>query len=210
MIGFALGGCTDRVQSDTGADEGSESGSESESDSGSASASASASGPGSSSESASASGSSSSSGSPDACDGAPPTCTDQSVDGDCSDAIDEQPADCVGDAYECPPGYHRLDEIHCEWPTYCDGDAPRCWQDGDCGGESELATCNFDVWVCQGGFSQDCDYPCDGGRPAPDECWDQGPGECSDATQPPSCTDGAWQCPPGWDFGGFGEGCEWP
>jgi len=72
------------------------------------------------------------------------------------------------------------------------------------------AICDFEVWACPEGFTDACAYPCDGGQAAPDECWDQGPGECSDTTQPPSCTDGAWQCPPGWDFGGYGDGCEWP
>lgn len=44
---------------------------------------------------------------------------------------------------------------------------------------------------------------------APD-CWDQGPGECSDAALPATCDGTAWVCPPGWALGGFGEGCEWP
>jgi len=147
---------------------------------------------------------------PSDCAGTPPTCTDQSTSGDCSDAIEEQPAECVVGEYVCPAGYHFLDEIHCEWPTYCDGDAPVCFEAGDCGGATQPATCDLDTWSCAPGFTLDCAWTCDGGGPAPDECWDQGPGECSDTTQPPSCTDGAWQCPPGWDFGGYGDGCEWP
>lgn len=43
-----------------------------------------------------------------------------------------------------------------------------------------------------------------------ESCWDQGPGECSDYGPPPACTDGVWACPDGYDFGGFGEGCEFP
>lgn len=55
-----------------------------------------------------------------------------------------------------------------------------------------------------------CWIPCQPDDVPPDECWDQGPGECADSTVPPDCVEGMWECPAGWDFGGFGEGCTFP
>jgi hypothetical protein len=44
------------------------------------------------------------------------------------------------------------------------------------------------------------------------ECWDQGPGECSDTTGSAMCgDDGNWTCPSGTDFGsGPGPNCCFP
>ncbi len=145
-----------------------------------------------------------------ACEGVAPTCTDQELIGDCSDAIDEQPATCVMDQWECPSGFAFEDEVNCEWPIYCDGAPPTCFEAGDCEGATESADCAIDTWACPPGTTLECSYACEPGDDPPDECWDQGPGECSDATVPPDCTDGTWQCPDGFDFGGFGEDCEFP
>lgn len=144
------------------------------------------------------------------CQGSAPTCTTQEVSGDCVDAYDDQPATCNVDQWECPPDYHFEDEVNCQFPEYCDGDAPPCFEAGDCEGATQPASCAIDVWACPADWELECIYPCSPEDTPPDECWDQGPGECSDTTMPPSCTDGAWRCPEGWDFGGFGEDCEFP
>jgi hypothetical protein len=86
------------------------------------------------------------------------------------------------------------------------------------------ALCDGGEWVCPEGFAFEedidctpecegagCWIPCQDGDTPPDECWDQGPGECADSTVPPWCADdGMWTCPNGFDFGGFGEGCTFP
>lgn len=116
----------------------------------------------------------------------------------------------------------------CNSESSCEGDAPWCVPaediSGTCShGPYEESTCVLGDWECPEGFifeseaqcvpechDGDCAEPCEPGAIPPDECWDQGPGECADSTIPPSCTDGVWVCPEGWDFGGFGEGCTFP
>lgn len=116
------------------------------------------------------------------CEGEPVLCTDQSVRGECSDAINDAYAFCMGGQWECPAGFHD-EEVRCTWPEYPEPVEPE------------------DPRACAPGDTPPWEYA---------DCWDQGPGECADATQLPSCEQGQWECPPGWDFGGFGDGCTWP
>ena len=41
----------------------------------------------------------------------------------------------------------------------------------------------------------------------PVDCYDQGPGQCGDATAPATCVDGEWSCPGNWALGGYGPDC---
>ncbi len=114
----------------------------------------------------------------------------------------------------------------------CSGDTPWCLSDavGTCPhGPDVEALCEDGAWICPDGynFEEDlmctpegkcegagCPVPCqqqDSPPPGFEECWDQGPGKCADATAPSFCADdGTWSCPNGFDFGGFGEGCTFP
>ena len=114
----------------------------------------------------------------------------------------------------------------------CTGDVPWCLSDGvgTCPHSPGTdALCEGADWVCPEGynFEEDlictpegkcegagCPIPCqqqDSPPPGFEECWDQGPGKCADATAPSFCADdGTWSCPNGYDFGGFGEGCTFP
>ena len=91
---------------------------------------------------------------------------------------------------------------------------------GDCSDEPPAPDCIDGDWVCpRAGLttpSAACSETTEDPPPScpdpddPPECYDQGPGECSDAGQLATCEDGTWQCQPGWDFGDFGPDCEWP
>lgn len=143
---------------------------------------------------------------------------DDDDDGDSADESDGTSGDCEGE--ECDD----------EGPA-CEGDPRWCVPDDDgdtCShGPDFEATCEGGQWVCPEGFAFEedvdctpdgerdclgagCWIPCEPGDTPPDECWDQGPGECSDATVAPSCDRGMWTCPNGFDFGGFGESCTFP
>ncbi|MCA9706237.1 MAG: hypothetical protein KDK70_10350 [Myxococcales bacterium] len=117
------------------------------------------------------------------CEGEPVICTNQSRGGECGDYWVDTYAFCVDGQWTCPPGFHH-DEVHCTWPDWEPEEPP----------------------------SEDPPGCAPGDEPPPEQadCYDQGPGECADATQPPSCQSGDWVCPPGWDFGNYGEGCTWP
>ncbi len=119
------------------------------------------------------------------CDGESVVCTNQSEYGECSDYIIDAYAFCMGGQWECPPGFHD-DEVRCTWPEY--PEEPEVEPEQEPGAE------------CTPG-----DMP-----PFDSDCYDQGPAECADATQPPSCEGGQWACPAGWDFGDYGEDCTWP
>lgn len=147
---------------------------------------------------------------PGYCDGVPPTCTNQPKTGECVDGGWEESGVCnARGQWECPDGFHPIDEVHCENPT-CDGEAPTCYAAGDCDGATETAVCVYISWTCPDGYTTECGIACQPNEMPPDDCYDQGPGECADASLPPSCTDGFWTCPDGWDFGGYGESCEFP
>ncbi len=81
-------------------------------------------------------------------------------------------------------------------------------ESGSSGGSTSSGTSGEE---CEG---PGCFIPCqelDAPPPGLADCYDQGPGECGDATIPPNCAeDGHWVCPDGWDFGGYGEGCTFP
>lgn len=113
----------------------------------------------------------------------------------------------------------------------CEGMPPVCPGVDECTGD-DVAMCIDGEWSCpRAGLVEPpsgCSLPEDGGTyddggtneddgpipgcstEEPPDCWDQGPGECSDAAQPATCDGEEWVCPPGWGLGGFGEGCEWP
>jgi hypothetical protein len=108
----------------------------------------------------------------------------------------------------------------------CVGPPPQCpFVGADCSDAPPDAVCVAGEWSCpraglvvpgvacseaEGTYEEEGPVPgCDGEETPPD-CWDQGPGECSDAAQPATCDGEAWVCPPGWALGGFGEGCDWP
>lgn len=114
----------------------------------------------------------------------------------------------------------------------CVGEAPMCpLVGGDCMDVPPDAVCLAGEWSCpraglvvpgqacseasggpEGSATDEDDGPTPGcaNEEAPPDCWDQGPGECSDAAQPAMCEGTEWVCPPGWALGGFGEGCDWP
>lgn len=122
----------------------------------------------------------------DDCEGMSVLCTDQSRSGECSDYVIDAQAFCVDGQWECPPGFHD-DEVHCTWP---DGPSEPVEPDEP-----------VDPSACAPGDTPPWELA---------DCYDQGPGDCADATQPPSCESGQWVCPPGWDFGNYGDGCTWP
>lgn len=108
----------------------------------------------------------------------------------------------------------------------CAGAPPQCpLVPGDCSDVPPDAICSAGEWSCpraalvvptvacseaSGTYEDDGAIPGCDGEDTPPDCWDQGPGECSDAAQAATCDGEAWVCPPGWALGGFGEGCEWP
>jgi hypothetical protein len=108
----------------------------------------------------------------------------------------------------------------------CDGDHPWCTNQsasGDCSDAiiDALAFCVESEWTCPPGFRFDedvrCEWPEDeepanpacGPEAYPPECYDQGPDDCSDTTQPASCIGSTWTCPNGWDFDGNEDECNW-
>ena len=111
----------------------------------------------------------------------------------------------------------------------CDAAPPVCDLQPDCSDEPPDAVCIDGEWSCpraglvapaiacseaEGEAEGEADGPMpscgSGGDEVPPDCWDQGPGACSDAAQPASCDGSDWVCPPGWALGDFGPGCVWP
>ena len=147
---------------------------------------------------------------PVACDGNAPTCFFDEP-GTCAHVVDELPALCEGREWTCPAGYAFESDLQCtpEGEELCT-EGERCWVGGDCGAESYEPTCISGAPTCDPGDALECAWLCEPGDVPPSDCYDQGPGECADYAPPPNCDDGVWTCPNGFDFGGYGEGCEFP
>lgn len=147
---------------------------------------------------------------PSDCDGNPPTCF-QDEPGICAHIVDELPASCEARAWSCPEGYAFEADLQCtpEEDVACT-EGELCWIGGDCAAESYAPTCVGGSPTCGQDDALDCEWLCEPGDVPPDDCYDQGPGECADYAPPPNCTRGVWTCPNGFDFGGYGEGCEFP
>lgn len=146
---------------------------------------------------------------PPACDGDAPTCFLDEL-GTCSHVVDELPAECEGREWTCPDGFAFEPDLQCtpKGKENCGDD--RCWIGGDCAADSYEPTCVSGAPTCDPGDAIDCAWLCEPGDEPPSDCYDQGPGECADYAPPPNCNDGVWTCPNGFDFGGYGDACEWP
>ncbi len=134
-----------------------------------------------------------------------------------SGGSDDDGGACVDAAPMCPP---------VAGDCYGDSPAPECengeWVCPRAGLVAPSAACSEDEGEVgeaeseagtDGGSTHEDDGPvphCDPDDPAPPECFDQGPGECADATEPATCDGTAWSCPSGSALDGYGEGCEWP
>lgn len=147
---------------------------------------------------------------PDACGDDAPTCF-RDEPGICAHVVDEAPATCDGREWTCPDGFALEGDLQCtpEGDVVCT-EGERCFVGGDCAAESYEPTCVSGMATCDRGDALECEWLCRPGDEPPDDCYDQGPGKCADFAPPPDCTDGVWTCPNGFDFGGYGEDCDFP
>jgi hypothetical protein len=140
-------------------------------------------------------------------------------------------AACVDGRWSCEQGFTtpQVDaDAACSTPPVddCDGGQPWCTDQSASGECSDYviaaaAFCMESEWACPPGFRFDeevrCEWPeeeedelaCTSDDEFGPECYDHGPGDCSDTTQPANCTAGTWTCPQGWDFDSNQEDCDW-